>query len=169
MSGGRPEVILPQDPTPVLGLCVLGFPLWAPPRFSDIQLGLGNAPHCTPDWTTYEGDLKGHSTLSQECCPSFASCCLVKKRRTLAVRGYLVKIKLTFNILLLNTLWPILFCSLHEEHKNTLGRGCLNFPPFLLSSYMKYVSISQCTVFILTAFKSLKPLFSDAGPVTLLF
>lgn len=60
MSGGRPEVILPQDPTPVLGLCVLGFPLWAPPWFSAIQLGLGSAPHCTPDWTTYEGDLKGH-------------------------------------------------------------------------------------------------------------
>lgn len=26
-----PEEILPQDPTPVLGLCALGFPLWAPP------------------------------------------------------------------------------------------------------------------------------------------
>lgn len=83
MSGGRPEVILPQDPTPVLGLCVPGFPLWAPPQFLALELGPGSASHCTPDWTTYGGDLKGCSTLSQECCPSSASCSLVEKKGTL--------------------------------------------------------------------------------------
>lgn len=52
MSGGRPEVILHEDPTPVLGLCVPGFPLWAPPQFLAFKLGLEGGPHWTPDWTT---------------------------------------------------------------------------------------------------------------------
>lgn len=41
VSGGRPEVILPQDPAPVPGLWMPGFPLWAPPRFSALESGWG--------------------------------------------------------------------------------------------------------------------------------
>lgn len=114
MSGGRPEVILPQDPTPVLGLWMPGFPLWAPPRFLALELGWGalrEALHTAPQTELLmKVVLKSHSTLSQECCPSSASCCLIEKSEILEVKGYWVIVELCrspsdtlrhFNILLL--------------------------------------------------------------------
>lgn len=165
MSGGRPEVILPQDPTPVLGLCVLGFPLWAPPWFSAIQLGLGSAPHCTPDWTTYEGDLKGHlipGVLSLFC---FLLSCEEEKDGQRLFGQKKARVQYSFTKHSLTRFVPLSTWGTQEH----FGEKLFKLPPFLLSSYMKYVSISQCTVFICTAFKSLKPLFSDAGPVMFLF
>lgn len=85
VSGGRPEVTLPQRPAPILGLCILGFPLWAPPKFVALDLGLGSAPQSTlhPRLNYLWRWFKGCSTLSQECCPSSTSCSHVEKKGSL--------------------------------------------------------------------------------------
>lgn len=96
MSGGRPEVTLPQDPTPVLGLWMPGFPLCAPPWFLALEMGWGalwEALHTVPQ--TEEVILKSCPTLPQEICPSSGSCCYIEKSGTLEVKGYWVLVGLS--------------------------------------------------------------------------
>ena len=137
----------------------MGFPLWALLRFWAPELGRGSAQHCTSDWTSYEGDLKGRSTSSQECCPSSASCSLVEKRGTLEVRGYWVTVERCWSE------------NLTLRHLNVpltqfVGEKFKQFSPFYSAISAFVIIDSKGIVCIVAAFKDLGQPCLVKGPVT---